>query len=247
MAGKSGGSFSSPFSGKGAGTTPIVGGGGVAARGGVLGGKKSRPAPPGALGKVEDAVGKFAATTIARDQIVLTSQVSAERRTSNLSASIPPGKVAFWMPLPDLLVQSGGLQPGDRVDILLSLTLSVRGAPQGRGAGTEDVRGVSTQTTLQNVEVFFTGSANNADLPPDSATAAGAGQPADAGAARLNQGRQVSRGVAFLLNPPDAVLAKWVKDSGGTIDLVLRSDASPEPFNTESVTADTVIERFKFR
>lgn len=197
-------------------------------------------APVGVATKIEDLEGKYAMTHIMRDQLVLTSQVNATRKTSNLSASVPPGKVAFWMPLPDLLANSGGLQPGDHVDILLSLTMTVpKPGFSVSSSGQNEITGVSTQSTLQNVEVFFAGAANNADF-------AGEAPPA-ASASSTGAARQTSRVVAFLLDPQDAVLAKWVKDSGGTIDLVLRSDSTENVTPTESVNADTVIERFKFR
>jgi Flp pilus assembly protein CpaB len=200
-------------------------------------------APTGVATKIEDVVGKFATTTIVRDQMVLTSQVSTSRRTSNLSASIPPGKVAFWMPLPSLLVQSGGLQAGDKVDILLSLEMTVeRASGLFGGEGDDEISSVSTQTTLQNVEVFFAGSANNADLP-EGAPAPPAGASGGATATR----QSASQVVAFLLDPQDAVTAKWIKDSGGTIDLVLRSDADKDTHATESVNADTAIDGFRFR
>jgi Flp pilus assembly protein CpaB len=197
-------------------------------------------APAGAPSRIEEVEGKFAATSIARDQIILGPQVSTTRRTSNISATIPPGKVAFWMPLPDLLVQSGGLQPGDHVDILLSLELTKEGV--GGVAGlpsteTKEVSGVSTQTTLQNVEVYFAGAATNADLPDGVVPTANA----------KTGSKSPSKVVAFLLDPQDAVLAKWVKDSGGVIDLVLRSDADKDAHATESVNADTVIDGYKFR
>ena len=200
-------------------------------------------APPGAAAKIEDLSGKFAAATITRDQIVLTSQVSATRRTSNLSATIPPGKVGFWMPLPELLLQSGGLQAGDHVDVLLSLELTMRGTTLT--GQTQEVTSISTQNTLQNVEVFFAGAATNADLPDGAApaTASASGGATGIGGAA----KQPAKVVVFLLDPQDAVLAKWVKDSGGTIDLVLRSDQTTDSATTESVNADTVIERFKFR
>jgi hypothetical protein len=76
--------------------------------------------------------------------------------------------------------------------------------------------------------VFFTGAATNADVPGDAPPGRG-------------------RVAAYLLDPQDAVLAKWVKDSGGKIDLVLRSDAAHEVGSTQAVNADTVIERFRFR
>lgn len=189
-------------------------------------------APPGAATKIEDVAGKFATTRITRDQIVLDSQASTTKRTSNLSASIPPDKVAFWMPMPDLLAQTGGLKAADRVDILLSLALSEAKA----GAG-EQSRGITTQTTLQNVEVFFVGAAANVET--ETITAA-QGNVTGAGA------KTAARVIVFLLDPQEAVLAKFIKDSGGTIDLVLRSDAAPERI-TEAVTADTLVERFKFR
>jgi Flp pilus assembly protein CpaB len=198
-------------------------------------------APPGALTKVEDVEGKYATTNIVRDQIVLEAQASATRRTSNLSASVPPGKVAFWMPLPDLLSSSGGLQPGDRVDVLLSLTMTVANQRGLGGVGPQEITGVSTQSTLQNVEVFFVGASNSADSVGDPQPAA----PAASGG--VTASRQVSKVVAFVLDPQDAILAKWVKDSGGTIDLVLRSDLSDAVTQTESVNADVVIDRYKFR
>jgi pilus assembly protein CpaB len=190
--------------------------------------------PAGAATRLEDVVGKYATADLARDQIVLTAQVSPTRRANNLSALIPDGQVAFWMPLPDLLAQSGGLRAGDRVDILLSLDVSrdtqnldtrLRAAA---GVPTS-AKGLVTQTTLQNVEVFFTGSASNADL--------GEGQRPSGGA----------RVVVFLLDPQDALLAKHVKDSGGTIDLVLRSASMRDRYDTEAISADTVLDRFQFR
>jgi Flp pilus assembly protein CpaB len=196
-------------------------------------------APSGAATKIEDVEGKFATTLIVRDQILLNAQASPTRRTSNLSATIPPGRVAFWMPMPDLLAASGGVQPGDRVDILLSLEMTIsNGSPLAPGK--EEITGISTQSTLQNVEVFFAGSSNNADFLGDTPTAAPAGTgPATA--------RQAAKVVVFLLDPQDAVLAKWVKDSGGAIDLVLRSDTTESVTPTESINADIVIDRFKFR
>lgn len=182
--------------------------------------------PAGAVSTVDEVAGKYATTRLVRDQIVLSSQVSTTKRSANLSATIPPGQVAFWMPLPDLLAQSGGLQPRDRVDILLSLTLTGMGS-QGKG--------ITTQTTLQNVEVYFVGSA--------SADVAGGGAAGQAGSGQ----RQADRVAAFLIDPQDAVLAKFIKDSGGTIDLVLRSRESQELVSTEAVTADTLVDRFHFR
>ena len=200
-------------------------------------------APAGVATKIEDVEGKFAATTIARDQILLTSQVTATRRTSNLSASVPPGKVAFWMPLPELLVQSGGLQAGDKVDILLSLELSVDRArvPSSRKRTTRSPASpprppCRTWRSFSPVRPT-TPTSRRAPAPPPGARAGGA----------TATRQTASKVVAFLLDPQDAVLAKWVKDSGGTMDLVLRSDADKDAHATKTVNADTVVDGYRFR
>jgi pilus assembly protein CpaB len=188
-------------------------------------------APASAAAKIEDLDGKFATTSIMPDQIVLTSQASTTRRSSNLSASIPPGKVAFWMPVPDLLASTGGLQLGDHFDLLLSVELS----QVGKGAPADQVTGISTQTTLQNVEVYFVGQATNADAP-------------DAGGTPANGAKSTGQRVmAVLVDPQDALMIKYIKDSGGTIDLVLRGRDAKDPVSTEAVTADQLMDRFKFR
>src|SRR5688500_8349270 len=81
-------------------------------------------APQGAAVRVEDVVGKRTTSRLTRDQVVLSSQVAANAGPTSPSTAVPQGKVAIWMPVPDLLGQSGGLQVGDRVDILLTITLT---------------------------------------------------------------------------------------------------------------------------
>ena len=185
-------------------------------------------APAGAAVKIEDVVGKVATTQIVRDQLVLQPQVTTIADSKTPSIAVPADKVVYWMPLPDLIAQSNALRPGDRVDILLSIGIAPANAPTNSGT-----RSISTQATLQAVEVYAIGSTFAALAPEQNK------QPQAAQA-------QVKT-VAFLLSPQDAVLAKYIKDSNGTIDLVLRSREAHDPFPTEAVTADTLVDRFAFR
>jgi len=191
-------------------------------------------APASAAAKIEDVDGKFATTTIEPEQIVLNSQASTTRRTANLSASIPPGKELYWMPIPGLLVATGGVQAGDHVDILLSANLSNKA--KGASPDQVGVGGITTQTTMQNVELFFIGSSTS-DLPQD---AGGANNTAGA----KTNGAGVA---ALLVTPQDALMLKYIKDAGGTIDWVLRNRDTKDTVNTEAVTADTLADQFKFR
>ena len=181
-------------------------------------------APEGVVSTVDQVVGKYATTRLTRDQLVLSSHVAAGRPGANLAENIPPGKVGMWLALPDLLIQAGGLRAGDRVDILLTLNLP---------AGTEGGAGPTSQLTLQNVEVFFVG-----------VTGAPAGQGGQGG----QEGAPAPPRLALLLvEPQDAVAAKFIKDSGGTIDFVLRSRQWGDAASTEPVNAQALLDRFGFR
>lgn len=186
-------------------------------------------APAGAAVKVEDIVGKVATTPIVRDQLILQPQVATIADAKTPSIAIPADKVVFWMPLPDLIAQSNALRAGDKVDILLSIGIAPVSTQASSGS-----RSITTQATLQAVEVYAIGSTFAALTP-------------DAKQLTAPQPTQQVKAAAFLLSPQDAVLAKYIKDSNGTIDLVLRSREAHDPFSTEAVTADTLVDRFQFR
>ena len=86
--------------------------------------------------------------------------------------------MAFWLPQPELISSTGGLKPSDRIDVLLTVNF-------GEGG---DKKFPSTQTTLQNVEVFAIGTVEQAvsssATPANSAAesaAQGARNPARGG------------------------------------------------------------------
>jgi pilus assembly protein CpaB len=208
-------------------------------------------APPGALGSLDQAVGKFASGFIAQNQILVADQIALALPSPNLSDRVPPGKVAIWLPMPPLMASAGVLRPGDRIDILLSVNAgAVQDAQNATG-------GMSTQTTLQNVEVFRLG-VEEIDLAapapgvPVGQSAAGPRQvPAPAGAAAKPapaEPKSVPTGViGFLVDHQDALIIKFIKDSGGTIDLVLRSIDDQQVVRTDAISMDVLAERFRFR
>ncbi|MCC6175037.1 MAG: Flp pilus assembly protein CpaB [Chloroflexi bacterium] len=183
--------------------------------------------PAGAVATPDQAVGKFAVGTIYKDQIVLQGHVSTVKRAPSMSDRVPVGKVVMWLPMPDLLAGQIGFKPGDRLDILLSL-------PMGSGDPTTAKATVSAQTTLQNVEIFAIGERSEGGVSVGtsgvSARSGGGAQP-----------------LALLVDHQDAVIIKYIKDSGGTIDLALRSADEERIVRTDSVTMDSLADRFRFR
>jgi pilus assembly protein CpaB len=190
-------------------------------------------APVGAIAQPEQAIGKFAVGTIYRDQILMQGHVSTGKKAPSLSDRVPPGKVVVWLAMPDLLAGQVGFKPGDRLDILLSLKLT-----QNTTSIVEEqsnaASGMSTQTTLQNVEIFALGEQAQAGIQATaggvSARTAPSGQP-----------------LALLVDHQDAIIIKYIKDSGGTIDFALRSSDEERIVRTDAVTIDSIAERFRFR
>jgi pilus assembly protein CpaB len=187
-------------------------------------------APVGAVSQPEQVVGKFAVGAIYKDQILLNGHVSTGKRAPSLSDRVPPGRVVVWMPMPDLLAGQIGFRPGDRLDILLSLKLNQASIGEEQAAS----QGLSTQVTLQNVEIFAIGEQAQAGV-----------QATDKGVnARTSASTQP---LALLMDHQDAIILKYIKDSGGVIDLALRSSDEERIVRTDAVTVDSIAERFRFR
>jgi hypothetical protein len=110
------------------------------------------------------------------------------------------------------------------------------GAPGGGGAAF-----YSTQTTLQNVEVFAVGTT-------ESAIQSGA-EPATKDAQKETTNKRGGDGgaIVLLVDHQDAVILKFVKDVDGIVDLVLRSADDAQIVRTDGMSNDTLIDRFKFR
>ncbi|MBA2447107.1 MAG: Flp pilus assembly protein CpaB [Chloroflexi bacterium] len=185
-------------------------------------------APQGAVASAEQAIGKYTVGPLYKDQIILAGQLASVRRAPTLSDLLRPGKVVIWLPMPDLLSGQIGFRQGDKVDILLTIP----------GAET----GPTTQTTLQNVEVFAFGTELPAEIQP-----APAAKPDGAQAAPAQVRASGSRPLGFLVDHQDAIIIKFIKDSGGTIDLALRSSEEERIVRTDPINMEGIQERFRFR
>jgi pilus assembly protein CpaB len=103
-------------------------------------------------------VGRGVVSPIARGEFVLTNKLAGENAGSGLPSLIPPGMRAVSVRVNDTTSVSGFVQPGTRVDILLT------GNPQGSNEQ-------QTTTVLENVAVIATGTRleRNAAGEPQSA------------------------------------------------------------------------------
>ena len=198
-------------------------------------------APAGAVSTVEEATGKFSASRLYKDTVLLRPQLSGTKKARDVASNLPPGKVAFWLPLPELIAGTGGIKVGDHIDVLLTVS------PVDTSGENKGGKFFSTQTTLQNVEVFAIGTIDQAVASgAEAATASGATQAANP----ASRGGDKSA-VVLLVDHQDAVILKFVKDTqqgmSGIIDLVLRSADDAQIVRTDGMSNDTLIDRFNFR
>jgi Flp pilus assembly protein CpaB len=202
-------------------------------------------APADAIAVPEIAVGKYTTSRIFQGEIIVSPLLAVSKQTSQLAARIPQGKVAMAVVVGDAMNSLGAIRAGDRVDVLLSLDLkglAPLAAPQMDANGATqssaglNVPQLSTQLTMQNVEVLAIGVP--AGDTPGNATAQASAQS--------QTQQQQSKTITFLLDRQDAVTLKYIKDSGGTMDLLVRGSTDQELAKTDAVTLDTVYRKFSF-
>jgi pilus assembly protein CpaB len=100
--------------------------------------------PAGTFHQRKNVVGRGVVQPIARGEFVLTNKLAGENAGSGLPALIPPGMRAVSVRVNDTTSVSGFVQPGTRVDVMLT------GNPQGSNEQ-------QTTTVLENVAVIATG------------------------------------------------------------------------------------------
>jgi pilus assembly protein CpaB len=100
--------------------------------------------PAGCFHQKTKVVGRGVVLPIARGEFVLPNKLAGENAGSGLPSLIPPGMRAVSVRVNDTTSVSGFVQPGTRVDVLLT------GNPQGSSEP-------QTTTVLENVAVIATG------------------------------------------------------------------------------------------
>jgi pilus assembly protein CpaB len=180
--------------------------------------------PADAIGQVSDVLSQTAMTPVFAGEVLLKRQFVAANGLTGASTLIPAGKVLVAFPATDMLNATGAVQAGDKVDILISLPVSGTTAlnadlPEQEAGGRKSL---VTQATMQNVQVYSTGV-----WSPNGTTA-------DAGV----------KVITFIVDRQEALILKYIKDSGGTIDLAVRSAADDKPAPTDPVSLDYLVDLY---
>jgi pilus assembly protein CpaB len=189
--------------------------------------------PAGIVTKMSDAVGKASVTKIYAGELILTGKLVDAKLAGALTFLIPPGMVAFTIPASEFTAVAGAIQPGDYVDVLLTLKVK----DTDLRTGNESAELATSQVTLQDLKVIHVGTW----APPQQAP------QATAGAATTTQTAKPAGAstITFLVTEQDALVLKFAKEQG-VIDLALRPYNDHDKVTTDSVYITYMVDRFNF-
>jgi len=207
--------------------------------------------PAGALREIESAIGRFSKVDLVSGEMVLDSNLADPTNISHdVGFIIDDSQVLMAFPATDLMSTVGVLQRGDIIDILVTVSQEVRvvsdepGAlvpPQGeQETTTEEITFDAFQRveiTAMVVDIVAEQQQQQPAIPQPGAT------PQPQPTPKPSEIRV--RAYLLALLPQDALVLKYLKDSGATFDLVLRSPTSTQLFELTPVTERYLLERYE--
>ncbi len=174
-------------------------------------------------------------------------------REGHLSQLVEEGHVAIALPVSELSSVSYGVQPGDYVDILMTLPfldidqetqtrepicppLCPTGEGQAAETGGGQLQRLVSQLTLQDVPVLGVGRWTYRM----KSAAEGQAESDDEGSVV-----EPPEYITLMLEPQDALVLKLARDYGAAIDLAVRNSDDHQTFgNIQQVTLDYIMARF---
>lgn len=213
--------------------------------------------PEGALRTLDGTTGMIARGPIPQGTIVQMAmlQTPQEQMAEGTAGQlIEPGFLAVAFPITELSSVSYGIQPGDRVDVLLSLnfidvdletqnkeTICPPLCPSAGGTETPatltgQLPRMITQLTLQNIYVMGVGRWAYQPVVEEGQQTGG---DTEAGAAA-----EPPQFITLMLQPQDALVLKFAREKGASIDLALRQKDDGQVFPTEQVTLDYLMAHY---
>jgi pilus assembly protein CpaB len=172
--------------------------------------------PLGATSKMDDLVDRVCFTPLFKGEPVLDAKLTPRGAGRGMGALTKPGMRSFTIPTPNIASGVAGfILPGDRVDVLLTVTdtgvLALGGGGPNYGGGT-------TTTLLQNVEILAVD--QRVDAPADNKV-----DPKDL------------RSVTLQVTPQEAAQLALGQNKG-TLQLSLRNPQDARHAETKPATLD---------
>jgi Flp pilus assembly protein CpaB len=182
--------------------------------------------------------------------------------------------VLIAVPITAMSAAGNALRPGDRVDVLVSLSmievdeesqiklpLALSGGEDclaGCQAVGEQIPRLVTQYTVQNALVLGIGlwegeepelaavAPSELEAPEEEEAVTEALAEEEAAPVAESIALQLTdiRLISLAVSPQDALVMKWLRESNASIDMVMRSAIDEDLYNPEAVTLQYMLDRF---
>ena len=209
--------------------------------------------PRDALKDVAEAVGRMVKVNLVANELVLGHHLADPTNASHdLAFVIGDNQVLVAFPSGDLMSGLGVLQPGDNVDILVSINQTVKVIPasgQTTTAGQEEqtISKLFTFDAMQRVviQAIIADVVTEEGTAPVAATVVKNASGTPVPTPTPNPGARTVRAYLMAVSPQDALVLKHLRDAGGIFDIVLRSPTSTELFELSPVLSDYLNDRYQ--
>jgi Flp pilus assembly protein CpaB len=226
--------------------------------------------PDEPITKMDDVKGTLARQDIYQGDVLSADVIIAvddvQRLGWRATFIIPEGRVGVAFPVSQLSSVNYAIQPGDRVDVLASgafidvdpdtqiKTPLILEGDESCEAGCQpvgdQVQRTFTQLTIDDAEVLGIGPWGEEPKPQQAEGAeADGGEGAGEGAAAQADGEgQLPASydsIILMVSPQDAAVLKFLRENGFVIDLALRSGRDASRHETEQVTLEYIMTRFR--
>jgi Flp pilus assembly protein CpaB len=153
---------------------------------------------------------------------------------------IDDDKLVVVLEADDVLSQWGGVIPGDRVDLLFSLDIILETPmyPQEVLAADEGIQLIERDQSMDNTSVLALQNLEVLEILEE---------PTPPGAAQQEEGTPVElprRALLLQIDPQDAVILKYLRDSEATIDVALRARDNDTQYEVDAVNINYLILRY---
>lgn len=213
-------------------------------------------APKGALTDINAGVGMVTKVQLVGGEMLMQHHLADPTNTTrDYAFTIRNDQVLMAFPTTDLMSQIKILQPGDQVDILVSVEESVRpeSASDSAVSDAEDAEPedeLFTFSALQRtsisavvVEVTQRQSSSSSSSRASTGLAAAGATPQPTPTPEPEDIKP--QAILLALAPQDALVLKHLKDAGGVFDIVLRSPTSTQRFELSPVSAEYVKDQYQ--
>ncbi|MCC7163174.1 MAG: Flp pilus assembly protein CpaB [Anaerolineae bacterium] len=187
------------------------------------------PTPIGAYASPAEVVGQLSLVPIYVGQPVIDDMViskgDVEAQHSNAALLLEEGQVAVALGVSLGSNVAEAIQPGDRVDLVVTYNVEVQNPISAIGSGSY----VVTQKTLENVLILQVGP-----------------WPRDVGEQSSSQGGGAVNIVTLQMVEQDALALKHIESTAANYAFVLRAANDEQLYTTEPVTIEYINRRFNF-